>query len=166
MRNWMFIFFVIPLTMYGRIDCEYMGHVQQRVIKKIHSKYQCSCFGTGGAAFYDVDKIFLSFQLYKILSEMDARKTLLDVADIFIATINEDKIIRPFLRRYPASTRSINIGLRFPDQEGEICSISLYGDSVTAYKYFKGDYNTVIYFHETYEELLQKIAEAKLEMKI
>lgn len=157
MKNWIFAVLFMPLIMYGRIDCEYMGHVQQSVIKKIYAKYNCSCFGQGGAAFYDIDKFFLSFQFYEIQSEVQFRITLLDIADIFIETINQDKVIRPFLRRYPASTKSINLELSFPDQEGEICSGGLSGDSVIAYKYFKGDYNTMIHFHETYEETFRKI---------
>ncbi len=145
--------------LYGRIDCEYMSHLQQRVIQEICSKYDCSCCGTGGAAFYDVDRIFLSFQFDRIYSEVEFRIMAVDVANLFIGIINKDKIIRPYLRRYPATISTIRLGFFFPDQKGEICMGGIAGGRLDSYKDSGEEFKYIDGINETYEEALYKIRE-------
>jgi hypothetical protein len=157
MRILVCIFFYLSSSLYARSDCGYMSDIQQKVIQKVCAKYDCSCSGTGGAAFYDVDKIFLAFRFERIYSEMEFRIMAIDVADIFINEINKNKVIRPYLRRYPASLLTIQLDFFFPYHIGEICSGGLIGGRLDTWKDSGEEFTHIDGINETYEEALQKI---------
>jgi hypothetical protein len=157
MKMLLSVFFVITAVLYGRVDCEYMARLQQQVIEEVCSKYDCSCCGTGGAAFYDVDRIFLSFQFDSIYSDVEFRILAINIANIFIDKINKNVLLRPYLRRYPAPISTISIDFLFPHKKGAICSGWMAAGKLVTYKDSGERLEYIDGINETYEEALQKV---------
>ena len=74
--------------------------------------------GSGG--FYSnkkVDSLYIDFEIKKRLSPEEAKALLTTTVDHFVAYINENEALRPFLQTYPITPERISISIGFIDEK-------------------------------------------------
>lgn len=85
-------------------------------IKKMHNEKNLLLCGSGGAMMNDVESIFLSFNLVGCRSIEEARALYVEVAEEFLALINADEKLRPFLHNYPFTIDNLELRLTLVDE--------------------------------------------------
>jgi len=143
-------------TMYSMIS---------RAANELEKKYNLSFAGHGGRTDLEdkTTEIFASFQINRLLTKEEARTMILDIVDVFLNVINNDKDHRPYLQYYPFDVHGLRIAIfisnkdRSTPLDPNLCTISLYNGMI---HYCTEDpenplrYKSEIY--ESYEEALQK----------
>ena len=137
--------------------------------KEVQKTDKLYLVGTGGSARYGIDKLSLTFISYTTPSIDQARKLYLDIVNRFIARINEDEEIHPYLIDYPMTHRDLKICILFsglPESEMAdyvtVISMGEYGKKFEEKPiyYFKYDYEqqrSNIFFEETFEEAVENL---------
>jgi hypothetical protein len=65
--------------------------------------------GTGGRMMGDIQQIAISCFLYKHLTVSDARRLYVDMGEQFLALINNDEAIRPYMHEYPFTAKNFEL---------------------------------------------------------
>ncbi len=89
-----------------------------KIIKKISKETDLIPVGTGGGMMYGIRKMSISFYYYKEVDMMTARKLLVYCVEEYLAAINSNKKVRPYLVNYPFTEKNIEINIFFfkPDR--------------------------------------------------
>ncbi len=89
-----------------------------KTIKKISTETDLIPVGTGGGMMYGIRMKALSFYYYKEVDMMTARKLLVYCVEEYLAAINSNKKVRPYLVNYPFTEKNIEINIFFfkPDR--------------------------------------------------
>jgi len=74
--------------------------VLNEACSEISHKYGMSCIGSGGAMMYEIESLKLKFCIKKPLEKDEARKIIVDAADIFLKKI---KVKSKFLCKFTSS---------------------------------------------------------------
>ena len=85
------------------------NRVKSEAARELISKYPLKLVGFGGGAVYGVRVLSLSFEVKKNVTIDEARKLILDCAEIFLEKINNDHEIRPYLSEYPYPVSRIKL---------------------------------------------------------
>lgn len=88
---------------------EYADNITAKVSKDLSKKHCMNLIGEGGGMMFDINKMAISFQIFKPLDQNEARKIVVDCALEYAAAINNDKRIRPYLDKYPFEGVQISI---------------------------------------------------------
>jgi hypothetical protein len=86
--------------------------LQAEHAKGLHS------LGSGG--FYTnkkVDSFYIDFEITKKLSEAEAKDLLKETVEEFVAFVNQNESVRPYLRNLPISANEISISIAFIDEK-------------------------------------------------
>ena len=83
--------------------------LQNKVAKKVQKKHRAygSGFGFWGPDCYEELKI--SFEYPSLLNQEEARYLIIDIAADFLAEVNKDEKIRPYLCQYPYTIENLNV---------------------------------------------------------
>ena len=112
-------FFLLSLKPITEIDtCDQVAKISSNVISKVKKKGLRSS-GTGASLRGGVENISIDFDKNELVNIPQARKLFIEIADIFIDTINQDKVIRPYLHDYPSTDRNIVLMISFKDNNGK-----------------------------------------------
>ena len=74
--------------------------------------------GSGG--FYTnkkVDSLYIDFEIKKRLSPEEAKALLTTTVDHFVAYVNQNEALRPFLQTYPITPQQISVSIGFIDEK-------------------------------------------------
>ena len=83
-------------------DEKTVNSVVAKIAKKLEKKYNIKAIGDGGGIDDDgVRMMSLSFQIKQPLERNEARRLIISGAQDFLADINANKEIRPYLKIYP-----------------------------------------------------------------
>ncbi len=107
-----FILFLLLLSSNsgGAVDKDWMANkVSREAVKILTNKYPLKLSGFGGGAIYGINVLSLSFNVEKNVSIAEARKLILDCAEVFLNEINSDQEIRPYLSEYPYPVSRIKL---------------------------------------------------------
>lgn len=100
------------------IDYEKLAHKNTSAfIKQMRRERNLFLSGSGGGMMNDVESIFLSFDFIGSRSIDDARALYVEVADEFLARVNADEKLRPFLHNYPFTIDNFELHLTFVDKQ-------------------------------------------------
>ena len=96
-----------------------VGALLSKIKRSLEEKYRIKAIGTsismpGG----DVRELGLDFQIQGPLSREETREILIGLAHDFIAYVNSDERVRPYLKYYPFTVDNVDIGLFFIDSKG------------------------------------------------
>ncbi len=97
----------------------YVNEIVNSFEKEMNDKYGFICIGTGGGMPYDVEEIFVKFQVYKQVNIEQARKLEIMATKRLQELVNNHKKIRPFLREYPFGTDRCHVFLVFCQKDND-----------------------------------------------
>jgi hypothetical protein len=92
--------------------------IQADMAKRLSQRYNMRVVGMGGGLANRVNMLGLSFQIQGALTKEQLRKILIDCEETFLATINENEQIRPFLKNFPFTPKEIEIEIFLVDRTG------------------------------------------------
>ncbi|MEI8124351.1 MAG: hypothetical protein WCG42_01190 [Parachlamydiaceae bacterium] len=96
-----------------------MAHqIRTDVAEKLSKRYNMRVIGVRGGMAGSVNVIGLSFQILGPLSKEKLREILVDCVEEFLASINANEQIRPFLKNYPFTEKEIDITIFVVDASG------------------------------------------------
>jgi len=128
--------------------------------KKLKKQKNLFLIGIGGRMMDDIQMMAMSFSYYHEVNVEQARELITYAINEYLADINNNQEIRPYLHEYPFTSKNVEIRLFIygpdrrelsPEKIGYVSSI----DGVLEY-YTRSDKDHPI-CKETYEEALDKI---------
>jgi hypothetical protein len=134
--------------------------VTYKTAEILSKKYNLVPIGTGGSAMYDIKRLALSFNCYRLLSIEQARGLIVTCVQEYLYQINTNTEIRPFLQNYPFAPKNIEIYIYLyrPDQQeiayGQLWSAAALNGKIY-YKTPKSEYQLEVLKEETFEEALE-----------
>ncbi len=138
----------------------YVNEIVNSFEKEMNDKYGFICIGTGGGMPYDVEEIFVKFQVYKQVNIEQARKLEIMATKRLQELVNNHKKIRPFLREYPFGTDRCQVFLSFSKNNN-----NYYTDGSIAYVFqARGDlhyYSTKTDYNDTKNIFSEPFEKAK-----
>ena len=79
------------------------------VASKLSKRYNMAVVGVGGGMIERVNVVGLCFQILGPLSKERLREIVVDCVEEFLASINANEPLRPFLKNYPFTSKEIRI---------------------------------------------------------
>ena len=76
---------------------------------RLRKKYRMNIIGVKSGMMHCVNLMGIHFQVNRALSKEEARAIIVDCAKSFLADINQNESIRPFLKVYPFDLKHIEI---------------------------------------------------------
>jgi hypothetical protein len=166
-----FLFFYL-CTSCTRYDADEPLYVQlahqitEKTAKKLKKEKNLIPVGSGGGMMDDVKAMMLAFNYYNEVSIEEARKLLIDCVEEFLAAVNSNEQIRPFLHNYPFTAENIEIAIYFSTKSGapvssnNICVASSWNGNISYRIDISKTGPLTTIREETYQEALQ-LASAK-----
>jgi hypothetical protein len=136
------------------------NEVRQRAAIQLYREKGLRLCGTGGQMMDQIKMLALSFDYNHEIGIEEGRDLLITAMRNFLAIVNEDKTIRPYLTSYPFQPKNIEIRIfiKNPDQSdpepGKLCVVSALEGVL---KYSTTDPSLPLFktvHKETYEEAL------------
>lgn len=119
-------------------------------------------FGSGGQMMDNIKKVCLDFDLQEKADVEKARRLIVAISEDFLAIINADEQLRPFLVNYPFDHRNISFTIAFKDEnhrfrtEGVACAM-ICGNSICYSKSPKLNEPLEEIYFEKYVDALEKV---------
>jgi len=132
--------------------------------KKLQTEKKLYLIGTGGQMMHDIQMMAMDFNYYQEVDLNTARELLMYVVNEYLAAINNNTEVRPYLHEYPFTAKNIEttIFIYGPNRrdlpQEKICRVKCIKGR---FDYYNGldDYNPI--YRETYDEALQRISMAQ-----
>ena len=127
--------------------------VAKQCAQVLSERYGMAHCGQGGAMMYEIEDLFLAFQIYRPLSKDEARAILIDCAHEVISTVNQNAEIQKYLLPGGFNHKSVQIQIYISPNHKE----SYYPDlCVCSYNFGKLAFSTQepekLYVYKTDEE--------------
>lgn len=108
---------------FSRIDHNFQSPVRsdkitEEVKTKLSKRYNMQLIGITGGMTDCVNELGLSFQIRGPIAKDILRKMLVDCVQEFLAPINADEKLRPFLKNYPITPKEIMIEIYIVNDRG------------------------------------------------
>jgi hypothetical protein len=165
------LIFLISIQSYLQASSEskhvkYAEKVMAKAAKFLAQKYGLTPIGNGGSMMKTVDILSLSFTLSHKLNQKKSRELIIACSEDFLAIINNDKNIRPYLKNYPFNFQNIELTIFIHDindrkiYDPDIGVVSLFQGSVW-YKTYDPDkkYGYKSKIKEPFEDALRILNE-------
>ena len=144
------------------------NEVTRRVAVQLKKERDLYPIGSGGRMMDQIKMLALSFDYYKDIGIEGGRELLVASVDEFVAAVNGNEQIRPYLGNYPFESKNIEIRifLRNPDHSnpvpGKLCVLSAI-DGVLDYDIRDPTTDRLkAVYKETYDEAKQKLAVSQI----
>jgi hypothetical protein len=92
--------------------------IRGKVARKLSKKHQMDCIGVGGGMMDSVYMIGLTFQIYHIMDQAEARERIVDCVEEILNAINGNQEIRPYLKNYPFTTKNLQVAISVKQSDG------------------------------------------------
>lgn len=125
---------------------------------QLKQEFELHPIGHGGRAMHEIEALFLSFFYYKPLDVERGRRLILNAAEFFINSVNQNEEARQYLSNYPFESKNIELtiflyqsdGNKLP--QGELSILSFH-DGKIEYDTISPQTGRLVTFHkETIEE--------------
>ena len=108
--------------------------VSERFSDQMEIEHTFTSLGSGGEFQEKVSGFYADFETIIPYVKEEARELLASCTSTFLAKINEDEGVRPFLSKYPVTSDQISISIAFVDKlrnpRMELSQIHLFGDQI------------------------------------
>lgn len=94
-----------------------VNSVRNRVALKLKKEKELYPCGTGAQMMNEIEMLALAFNYFKPLNIEESRKLIIGAVDEFVAAVNADTGIRPYLGNYPFNPRNIEIRIFIENQD-------------------------------------------------
>ncbi len=129
----------------------------------MNEKHSLKILGTGGAMMNQVEAISLSYTLDETNPDLSfARQLIVECTSELLEKINNDKMVRPYLKCYPFNELHVYVGISFDYRDKDIENTS-YLDHVTVAR-GKISYSTYNHKNQRFEKLHQELYSDGLEI--
>ncbi len=143
--------------------------VQKKAQLQLESERGLILVGTGGGMMDEIRMLALSFEYDKPMSPCEGRKLLIRAVDVFLAIINENEEIRPYLIQSPFKPEYVEIRIFLNNPNGTeipLGDLSILSAVDGVLNYLIEDPVTTLFvtaYKETYQEAVAKLAVNSLE---
>ena len=142
--------------------------IRSKIAHKLVVKYDMKVIGFSAAMPAGViNNLGLLFQVSRILTREEARVILVDGVQEFLAEVNANEEIRPYLKAYPFTAKNITVDIYMRGSKGEnvydpnIEAASAYGGKIWyATKDKNKKYGYKSEYKESFEEAVKLVDEA------
>ncbi len=143
-----------------------MAHsLTAQTAKKLAKEKGLVLIGTGGGMMDDIKMMSMSFNYYKEVDLNSARQVLVGTVNEYLAIINNDEELRPFLHNYPFTSKNVEICIWIykPDGKylppGKIAYLCARNGKLSYYAERPGEsFPRNLVLKEDYEEGFQRIS--------
>ena len=138
------------------------NEVNKKTVLVLKQELDLRPFGSGARAMYQIQQLELSFQYFHPIDIAKGRELLIQATNKFVAEINANERVRPYLDHYPFKPKDVRILilLQKPDGKevspGELTLISA-RDGGLKYSVYDAKRFLETIHKETYEEAVQKL---------
>ena len=139
---------------------EAVDQILIKVTKQLRSKLGLLPFGTGAQMMYKVEMLSLSFMYPESIDLETGRSILIQATDTFVAAINAEDKILPYLGTVPFTAKNVEVWIFFRDDKKKPNCVSSMRITDGVLKYSVIDLenpNLKINSRESYEEAVQKL---------
>lgn len=142
-----------------------VDHVLERTANQLKQRFGLETIGTGGSASEGKESMIgIEFQIKRSLSFNEARKMIIESANLLLNNINSDKYLSSYLSEVPFTQKNIEITIYISGKNHErifdpdITLVSFDNGKITFKTLDPEDhYKYKSRIVETYEEALQKL---------
>ncbi len=142
-----FALFIMQYNLFGenfhmsKAKRDSVNNLLNRVERNLCNRYNMSCVGSGGAMMYEVEDLSLMFSINRPLDRNQIRRIVVDSAELFLRSINNDQSIKKFLRKYPFTIDDICLSILMNNYDGT----SMYHPDLNSVGLVKGNirYHTI-----------------------
>ncbi len=162
----MLLFMTSSCSAYSSDKTYYAGKIRREVANKLAKKYsmQPNCFG--GSMLDKITMLSIGFEIYRPLSQEEARSIIVDSVEEFTRAVNNDPNIQEFLEKKPFGPENIVIDIIIFDEDGTKLyhpNLSLVVSSIGTVMYKTNDpkkeFGRKLIITETFDEAKQLIEE-------
>ena len=89
-----------------------------KVARKLKKETELRPCGSGGQTSHGVEMLALSFDYYGSIDIKEARELLIIAVCEFVAAVNADEEIRPFLNNFPFTDKNVEIRIFVKNRDG------------------------------------------------
>lgn len=138
--------------------------ITEKTAKQLEEQKSLYLVGTGGQMMHDIQMMAMSFYFYREVSLPEARNLIAYAINAYLAQINDNKEIRPYLHEYPFIAKNVEIRIWIHKPDGthptsdKIYYISAINGVLDYYIRGAKRYSRQAICEETYEEALQAIS--------
>jgi len=137
-----------------------VNEIRNKVATQLKNEKKLFPIGTGGQMMDQIEMLALSFDYYGEIGIEEGRELLLGAINEFVATVNADERIQPYLKKFPFEPKNIEIRIFLRNSTpGKLCVLSAI-DDVLEYDIRdpKTDRLKSVY-DETFQEATRKMAQ-------
>ena len=160
MKKWIYIvsFLLISASPHAtQKHIKLINRFNTKFAKELKKEKSLYLFGYGGRMMFDVEEVFMSYQATQCVSLEEARRLFIEISEKYLARINGNEQLRPFLHNYPFTIDNLELSLGFKDVEGK------FQNQVSFIMYSKRSGNIVYNSYNTETEMLDTIYEEPYE---
>ncbi len=140
------------------------AEITANTAKKLEKEKKLYLIGTGGGMMHDIRMMAMSFQFLQEVDLQTARELIVYTVREYLADINDNETVRPYLHNYPFTAKDIKIRIWVckPDRSAfppeKIYYVSAINGILGYYVHGPKKYSRQAICEETYEEALQAIS--------
>jgi hypothetical protein len=138
--------------------------ITHKVANQLLIEKNMHLIGTGGQMMDDIQMMAMSFEVYRPIDVLKARRLLISAMQKYLSEINDDEKVRPYLHQYPFTDQNIEIDfwIRNPDGSRVLPDKIYYVSAINGIlRYYIDDpenFSRKIVHQETYEEALRAVS--------
>lgn len=168
-----FLFFISCSSNYQITEDEKLvDAITAITAKKLQAGKNLILIGTGGSMMDEVKMLAMSFQFFKEIEIEEARNLTVSAVKEYLAEINNNQKIRPYLSNYPFEPKNVEIliWVRKPDgsapKSGNLDFIAAVDGLIKYYTTEQDSIHVKRIYSETYEEALSRLNDQKSYIRI
>lgn len=119
MKKWLWVFCFLMTCNSLHAEQKYIKLVDRitgKFSKELKNEKNMYLFGYGGSMMNDVEEVFMSFHIVQQATIQEARQLFVEVAERYLARINEDEKLRPYLHNFPFTIDNLDLGIGFENE--------------------------------------------------
>lgn len=135
-----------------------------QVARSLSARFNLHPVGFGGSVHDAVEKVSLSFNCNRQMSQDEYRKLVVKSANYLLEKINNNNQLEPYLRNYPFDSNNIELSIFIFAEDGsrvqlgEISCVTVINGKV-AYSIRETEFTTIWILEESFEDAKRIVAE-------
>ena len=145
-----------------------VNEIRVSTAKELKDEHNLNLIGTGSQMMNEIEMLMMGFTFYQEVEIETARKLVVEATEKYLAAINTNKKIRPYLHHHPFTAENVEIVIYFHNLNGSDVSLgkcksaSANQGKITYYTQNPEGHTLKIMLREPYTEALQLVKEPAL----
>lgn len=139
------------------------SEIRNKTGKALAKKHRMDVIAVGGGMMDNVYNIALSFQIYRIINQDEARYIIVDCVEELLKAFNENEAIRPHLANFPFVPSNLDLSIFVWDStRGDVyypnfCVVGVDSEDFVSFKWENQQGQRLKPIMEPYQEALLKV---------